>query len=143
MELNTAENVTWMNRAIEVAAASVNRGNHPFGAVLVVENSIVLEAENTVLTEQDPTRHAEMNLVSAACRTLPSDALGESILFASTEPCAMCLGAIYWSGIKSVVFACRASVLEEIAGAGLGCRANTIFRNSTDPPRIKGPLLES
>jgi tRNA(Arg) A34 adenosine deaminase TadA len=52
-----------MNRAIELAASAVENGNHPFGAILVIDDHIVLEAENTVLTESDLTRHAEMDMV--------------------------------------------------------------------------------
>jgi tRNA(Arg) A34 adenosine deaminase TadA len=131
-----------MERAIELAASSVQAGNHPFGALLAVDNYIVLEAENTVLTENDPTRHAEMNLVSAACKSLPTEELEKSVLFTSTEPCAMCLGAIYWSGIKTIIFACPSSALEVIAGESLCCHSEQVFQNSVNPPQLKGPLLE-
>lgn len=142
MKTETAENIRLMKRAIGLAASSVQAGNHPFGALLAIDNQIILEAENTVLTENDPTRHAEMNLVSAACRTLSTEELEKSVLFTSTEPCAMCLGAIYWSGIKTIIFACPSTALEEIAGESLCCHSGQVFENSVNPPRVKGPLLE-
>ena len=142
MKLESTEYIAWMNRAIELATSAVENGNHPFGAILVIDDHIVLEAENTVLTESDLTRHAEINLVSAACRALSPEEIGRAVLFASTEPCAMCLGAIYWSGVKSVVYACRSSVLEEIAGESLCCHTEKVYADSVNPPQVQGPLLE-
>jgi tRNA(Arg) A34 adenosine deaminase TadA len=143
VKLDTTENIALMSRAIELAASSVKAGNHPFGAILVIDGHIVLEAENSVLTEKDPTRHAEMNLVSAACRTMSAEEIAKSVLFTSTEPCAMCLGAVYWSGIKSVVFACPVSALEEIAGESLHCHTEQVYQNSINPPQVHGPLLKA
>ena len=142
MKLETTENITLMGRAIELAASAVNKGNHPFGAILAIDNQIVLEAENSVLTESDLTRHAEMNLVSAACRNLSPEEIKKSVLFTSTEPCAMCLGAIYWSGVRSVVYACPSLVLEKIAGKSLCCHTEKVFSGSVNPPQVQGPLLE-
>ncbi len=51
-------------------------------------------------------------------------------------------GAIYWSGIKTIIFACPFSALEEIAGEGLCCHSGQVFENSVNPPQVKGPLLE-
>ena len=143
MNLETRQNITLMKRALELASRSVDRGNHPFGAILVIDGEVVLEAENSVLTEKDPTRHAEMNLVSVACRELSATDLGRSVLFTSTEPCAMCLGAIYWSGIKSVIYACRGSMLEQIAGKSLCCHSSQVYEKSVNPPLVQGPLLET
>lgn len=95
-----------LRRAIELAQQSRQNGNHPFGALLVdADGEVVLEAENTVLTEDDCTNHAELNLVRAASRRFEEAALGGCTLYTSTEPCGMCAGAIYWSGIGRVVYA--------------------------------------
>ena len=93
-------------RAIELARRSREKGNHPFGSLLVdTSGEVVLEAENTVVTGHDVTGHAELNLVRAASMEFEVEALGRSTLYTSTEPCAMCSGAIYWSGIGRVVYA--------------------------------------
>ena len=94
-----------LGRAIEVALASRRGGNHPFGAVLVASDGTILEAENSVVTTGDPTGHAELNLVRLAGSRLSRDQLAMSSLYTSTEPCAMCSGAIYWAGIGRVVYA--------------------------------------
>ena len=95
-----------LERAIEVAAAARKGGNHPFGAVLgSATGENLLEAENSVTTERDVTGHAELNLVRLASRRLRPEVLADCTLYSSTEPCAMCAGGIYWSGIGRVVYA--------------------------------------
>ncbi|MDP9027310.1 MAG: nucleoside deaminase [Actinomycetota bacterium] len=92
-------------RAIGVARRAREHGNHPFGALVVTADGRVIEGENTVVTESDPTGHAETNLVRVAARALAREELHASTLYTSTEPCAMCSGAIYWAGIGRVVYA--------------------------------------
>lgn len=75
--------------AIAIAARARKNGNHPFGALLTDgEGRVVLEAENTVVTDSDVTAHAETNLVRSASRTLTSQQLTAATLYTSTEPCA-------------------------------------------------------
>lgn len=135
-----------LGHAIELAGAAREHGNHPFGAVLVdARGEIVLVAENTVVTERDCTNHAELNLVSAACRSLDAAALAGSTLFASTEPCAMCAGAIYWSGIGRVVYGLAGAELAGLVEGGeelelaLPCR--DVFARGGRPVAVSGPEL--
>ena len=102
----TQDHTTHLRVAIAVAQRARSKGNHPFGAILVDETGqVLLEAENTVNTEHDCTGHAETNLVRLASRRYERDVLERCTLYTSTEPCAMCSGAIHWSGIGRVVFA--------------------------------------
>lgn len=104
--------------AIEVSKRAVANGNHPFGAVLVdAAGTVVLEAENSVNTANDCTGHAETNLVRAAWQAFGPEELGAYSLYTSCEPCAMCSGAIYWSGINRVVYAMTEPELAAITGA--------------------------
>lgn len=96
---------TRLTRAVELAASARARGNDPFGALLVTSTGGVVEAENTVVTDRDPTGHAETNLVRKAASQLSAAELADSTLYTSTEPCAMCCGAIFWAGIPRVVYA--------------------------------------
>lgn len=134
--------------AIELARRSRENGNHPFGALLVdAAGEIVLEAENTVLTESDCTNHAELNLVRAANRRFDEASLVGCTLYASTEPCAMCSGAIYWSGIGRVVFALSGAALNAMVEGGeeselaLPCRE--VFARGGRVVDVSGPHLES
>lgn len=104
----TPADIELLRRAIALAASARSHGNHPFGALLTNEDGdVIAEAENTVVTERDVTGHAETNMVRNAWRRFNEDVRARSALYTSTEPCAMCSGAIYWSGIPRVVFACR------------------------------------
>jgi tRNA(adenine34) deaminase len=102
--------------SIEVARQAREHGNHPFGALLVDEAGGILErAENTVITGRDITEHAEMNLIRMAVQTLAPESLERCTLYSNAEPCPMCSGAIFWSGIGRVVFALSAPNLYAFA----------------------------
>jgi len=81
-----------------------NHDGGPFGAVIVKDGKIISESHNTVLTDTDPTAHAEINAIRKACKKLNTYHLDGCTLYTSSEPCPMCLGAIYWAHIKRVVF---------------------------------------
>ena len=137
-----------LRRAIELARRARENGNHPFGALLVdAAGEVVLEAENTVVTERDCTNHAELNLVRAASRRFDEATLGGCALYASTEPCAMCAGAIYWSGIGRVVFALSGAALNAMVEGGeeaeltLPCRE--VFSRGGRAIDVRGPYLET
>lgn len=93
-------------RAIEIAAVGMKNGGGPFGAVIVKDDKIISEASNRVVLNNDPTAHAEILAIRLASALLQSHELNECTLYTSCEPCPMCLGAIYWSGIQKVVYAC-------------------------------------
>jgi len=132
----------FLRQAFAVAAQAREQGNHPFGAVLVHRGTVVLSAGNTVNTDGDCTRHAELNLVSAASTKFDRESLAGSTLYASTEPCAMCAGAIYWSGIGSVVFGCSAHVLARFADGSLIIPCRNVLQQGRRSVRVIGPLLE-
>jgi tRNA(Arg) A34 adenosine deaminase TadA len=137
-----------LRRAIAAAARARAAGNHPFGAVLVAANGeLLLEGENTVLTERDCTGHAELNLVRQASRRFDRTVLATCTLVSSTEPCAMCAGAIFWSGIPRVVFGLEGRRLREFAAPGsaasfLGINSREVFRGASHSVTVVGPLLE-
>jgi tRNA(Arg) A34 adenosine deaminase TadA len=112
---------------IGLAWRSREKGNHPFGSVLVdAHGDVVLEAENTVVTGGNRMNHAELSLVRAASAQLEFDELRTTTLYASTEPCAMCSGAIYWSGIGRVVYGLSAELLATIVDDASGESATSL-----------------
>lgn len=141
MKLTENEKV-YMRQAIALAKEAQANGDHPFGALLVKEGAVVLTAVNTIHTEQDVTCHAELNLVSQATRQFAPDFLTKCVLYTSTEPCAMCAGAIYWAGINTVVFGCSAEELGNIAGGGFVVPCRDIFASGERPITVIGPVLE-
>ncbi|MEA2641727.1 MAG: hypothetical protein QOF51_3121 [Chloroflexota bacterium] len=94
-----------MERSIELARLSAEHGSHPFGCVITVGGELLVESENTVVPELDPTGHAEIAAIRKACRALGSLELASCTLYTSCEPCWMCSAAIRRTGIARVVFA--------------------------------------
>jgi tRNA(Arg) A34 adenosine deaminase TadA len=95
----------FLRLAIELATENVRSGaGGPFGAVLVRNGEIVATGVNTVTAGNDPTAHAEVNAIRAACQALGTFQLPGCVLYTSCEPCPMCLGAIYWVRLGSVVY---------------------------------------
>ena len=128
-------------KVIELARQARRAGNHPFGALLAIDGDIVLTAENTVMTDRDPTAHAESNLVAEAIRRLSRDQIRRSVLYTSCEPCAMCVGKMYWAGVRAVVYALPASELALLAGADFLVPCAELFSRAAEPVSITGPLL--
>ena len=91
--------------AFEVARQGVESGaGGPFGAVVVRGDEVLARAHNQVVSTNDPTAHAEIGAIRAACALLNSFQLDDCELYASCEPCPMCLGAIYWARPRAVFF---------------------------------------
>ena len=95
----------WLARAVEVATQNVADGGGPFGAVVVRDGVEVVAAGNRVTRDLDPTAHAEVVAIRAACRALETFSLAGTTLYASCEPCPLCLSAALWARVDRVVFA--------------------------------------
>lgn len=130
-----------IRHVIELARQARDAGNHPFGALLAIDGAIVLTAQNTINTDRDPTAHAESNLVAAAIRSLPPDEIRRSVLYASCEPCAMCVGKMYWAGIRSLVYALPSRELAAMARRDFVVPCAELLALARDPVAITGPVL--
>jgi len=93
-----------VRRAIELATESAQRGDGPYGALVVRGDDVLAEAGNTVATDGLSTRHAEINAIEAAQRRLGSRDLAGCTLVTSAEPCPMCAGAAHWAGLERIVY---------------------------------------
>lgn len=139
-----------VRRSIELAVEARTAGNHPFGSLLAdADGRVLLEAGNTVITGRDATGHAELNLVRRASAVYDKGTLATTTLFTSTEPCPMCTGAIFWSGIGSVVYALGEDafydlVREESAHPEvLLVHAADVLAHGNRTIEVVGPMLES
>src|SRR5713226_1852342 len=136
-----------LRRAIELARQARDHGNHPFGALLVDENgNVVLEAENTVLTDKDVTAHAETNLMRMASARFEPAFLERCTVYTSTEPCAMCAGAIFWGNVRRVVFGLSQEQIRSITNGNpenmqLAILSREIFERGDHPVELSGPHL--
>ncbi len=95
----------YMALAIEKAVENIQVGGGPFGAVIVKDDAIIAVEGNRVTANNDPTAHAEIQAIRAACRALGTFDLSGCTLYASCEPCPMCLGAIYWAHLDRYFYA--------------------------------------
>lgn len=100
------EQAHWMREAIRLAFENVGSGiGGPFGAVVVRDGKLIAAGQNRVTASLDPTAHAEVVAIREACKVLNSFQLDGCDLYASCEPCPMCLGAIYWARPSRVFYA--------------------------------------
>ena len=94
----------FMRKAIELSIENVKNGGGPFGAVIVKDGEIVATGVNRVTANHDPTAHAEVSAIRAACQKLGTFDLSGCEIYTSCEPCSMCLGAIYWAHLDKIYY---------------------------------------
>lgn len=117
------QDLKYMTMAIEIANEKMLAGEGgPFGAVIVKDGKIISKGWNKVTSTNDPTAHAEIVAIRKCCSSLQSFDLKGCILYSSCEPCPMCMGAVYWSGIKRVVYGANRH-----DAAAIGFRDNYIY----------------
>lgn len=93
-----------MKKAIELSVENVENGGGPFGAVIAREGKIIATGVNRVTANHDPTAHAEVSAIRAACQALGTFDLSGCEIYTSCEPCPMCLGAIYWAHLDKMYY---------------------------------------
>lgn len=134
--------------AIAESAKARAEGNHPFACILVGPSGEVLMTQaNAFMPDHDMTGHAERVLMTRASTQLPHDLLKECTIYTSAEPCAMCAGAIYWTGLKRVVYGLTEKALKEITGnhpenPTLDLPCEVVFAAGQRKVEIIGPMLE-
>ena len=119
----------FMARAIQLSIDNVTSGaGGPFGAVIVKDGAIVAEGVNRVTATNDPTAHAEVVAIRAACAKLGAFLLKDCEIYTSCEPCPMCLGAIYWAHIARIYFGNVAA-----DASAIGFDDSVIYRQFAQP----------
>jgi tRNA(Arg) A34 adenosine deaminase TadA len=135
-----------LRAAIALSAQARAAGNQPYGALLADERGrVMLEAGNTQVTSRDCTGHAELNLMREASRSLTADELSACTVVASGEPCPMCAGAIYWGGVRRVVYGLSIETMTALGGPGadeLALHCREVLARGTYRVEVLGPALE-
>ena len=132
----------------EIARASAKEGNTPFGAVLVDgKGNVLLEQGNLEGTLEECTAHAELKVAEKASKEFPKEKLRECTLYTTVEPCAMCAGAIYWSGIGKMVYGVSERDLLALTKGNsvnptLDLPSREVFARGQYEVKVEGPIEE-
>jgi guanine deaminase len=132
----------WLAQAIELAVQNVADGGGPFGALVVRDGDLVATGQNRVTRDLDPTAHAEVQAIRAACAVVGDFSLAGMTLYTSCEPCPLCVSASLWARLDRVVFAADR---EDAARGGFDDREfYELFTRdrSTWPTRVEAMRLD-
>lgn len=122
----------WLEKVVTMAVENVKDGGGPFAALVVKDGEIIGSGTNLVHLQHDPSAHAELLAIREACTVLESIDLSDCVLYASGEPCPMCLGAAYWSTVGEIYYAC--SKVEAESGAGYPNPLENYFTDQDKSP---------
>ena len=145
--MGTEEN--FVRIAIETAKASKEKGNLPFGCVLVSsDGEVLLKGENTINSDRDCLAHAEINLIREACKIYDHEFLKSCSIYTSDEPCPMCASAIYWSGIGKIGYGLSKKEYYNIVGRDdpnwdFEIPVRDVLKSGGRSVEVLGPLLEN
>ncbi|KFF60157.1 cytidine deaminase [Cryobacterium sp. MLB-32] len=148
--LPTPADLEHLHRCIALAHDARNKGRHPFAALVIGRDQVVLSVgqNNSMPPGGNPTQHAELQAAAEASLHATADELAHATLYSSAEPCVMCAGAIYWTGIGRVVYALSELALLHLTGdnpenptLSLPCRE--VFARGQRDIRVLGPFLEA
>ena len=131
----------WLDKTVQMAMDNVAKGGGPFAAIIVNDGEVIGMGTNNVHIAHDPSAHAELEAIREACAVLASTDLSSSILYASGEPCPMCLGAAYWASVGTIYYAC--SKTEALTGTGFGNPLSTFFTDQNELPENRSvPFIQ-
>lgn len=122
------DKIALMRRAIALSQQSMSQNGGPFGAVVSLNGKIIGEGMNRVAATRDPTAHAEISAIRAACAEVKSHQLTGCEIYTSCEPCPMCLGAIWWSRISGIYYGNT-----QTDAAAIGFDDNAFYRELSLP----------
>ncbi|TYL51495.1 nucleoside deaminase [Nocardioides sp. BGMRC 2183] len=130
----TVDDDVWLQRAVALATQNVADDGGPFGAVVVRGEELISCGQNRVTRDHDPTAHAEVVAIRAACQALDDFSLAGCTLYTSCEPCPLCLAAVLWARLDRVVYAADR---HDAARGGFDDRA---FHDLMEQPRSAWPV---
>jgi tRNA(Arg) A34 adenosine deaminase TadA len=139
---HTHDHEPHLRRAFDLAREAASNGNTPFGSVLVRNGEVIAASENTTRTEEDITAHPELKLARWAARELDDREARETTMYTSTEPCAMCAGAIALSGLGRVVYSVDGGTAAAFAPGDDSVPSSDLLERVSDI-EIDGPTLEA
>jgi len=132
----------WMKVALNEGEAGTKRGENPFGAAIYgPDGELVTAACNTVASTCNPSAHAEVNAIAAACQSLDRRKLSDCWLIATAEPCLMCLSCAAIAGIRNIAFGASQAVVQEAGYGGLGLTGRELAEQLNANLTLRGSVL--
>jgi len=141
--------VKFLRMAIDMAKESQEKGNLPYGCILVSKDgTVLLKGENTINTDHDCLAHAEINLIREACKVYDHEFLKTCTIYTSDEPCPMCSSAIYWSGLGKLTYGLSKGGYYDLVGRNnpdwvFEMSAREVLKSGKRKVEVTGPFLES
>lgn len=133
----------FMHRALEMARRGLAAGGPPVGACLVRDDVVLAESANAVIGKLDITAHAEVEVIRHACAAQRSLDLSGSTLYVTVEPCAMCLAACHYAGIRTIVFGASLAAMQAITGGEITLKPESLAADVDTPLQLHGGVLAS
>lgn len=127
-----------LRKTFDLAREAADRGDKPFGSVLVRDDEVIMTDSNREITTTDIRRHPELHLAYRACRELDPDERAETVMYTSTEPCPMCAGGMAKAGFDGVVYSVGSDEIAEFTGNEPAVRSAEILAGVSD---VVGPVL--
>jgi guanine deaminase len=143
MSTSKHDDETFMAEALRVARAGVAAGQSPFGAAVVRNGKVVAAVHNTVKSDRDPTAHAEINAIRAACSILKSAELTGCTVYSTCEPCPMCMAALRWADVDRVVFGASIADAENAGIDQIRIGAREVAEAGDGRPIVDGGVLRA
>jgi len=140
VEFDAFDHEAHMRRAFDLAREAVERGDRPFGSVLVRGDAVAMEASNRVVTDDDLRRHPELDLAARAHREMTPDERERTVMYTSTEPCPMCAGGLRTAGLGRIVYSVGGDEIGEFTGGGAPVRSAAVLAGVTP---VVGPVLNA
>lgn len=139
--MNQSNSEFYINKCIALGNLQAAKGNPPFAAILVLDEEIVVEGYSTIGTDNYILGHSEMNLVTAAIDKLTPEQISRSVMYSNAEPCAMCAGAIFNSGIRHLVYGVPTEALLKYFDNSIALPCRDVFDSCSQTVNVEGPIL--
>lgn len=139
-DLESLDHEVFMERACELARTAGDRGDGPYGSLLVVDGEVLMEESNYESTEDDLSLHPELTLARRAAAELDEETASEAVMYTSTEPCAMCSTGMAFAGFSAVVYSVSGEKAAEISGGPAGIPSEEVFKRYDADIDVIGPV---
>ena len=126
----------YMKIALQLAQPAMDKGDEPFGAILVKDGQVVAKSENSIVSLSDPTKHAELKIISDYTQLTKQVDLSDYTMYTSCEPCFMCSGATVWANLGTLVYSAGSRDLNEMINENLFDSSDIVYEYSHHKPIV-------